>query len=241
MPSEIVQESPEEPPEESPEEVSSLAPVRVSLEIPSTSVEQPPVVPPVEKPSVTPPPDVESVRMDWPLEVEVGTRSDLDEDLGPGKWVESGRSAEELVRELDSLPKVERSFELNPSRAGFPRILGLLVILAVVLVTFGFKSLGVDLNPKPVAPASERPKVTFGEVRQDSIIDSPAMATITTNLDHARVSLDGLDFGRAPIGVPLPQDQETHRLCVELGNRGRCIDLTAEELAIREPYQLTVE
>ena len=51
---------------------------------------------------------------DWSLNVEVGTRSDLDEDLGPGKWVESGRSPEELARELDSMPVVDREFNLNP-------------------------------------------------------------------------------------------------------------------------------
>jgi hypothetical protein len=238
MPSEIVQESPEEVLQE---EESSLAPVRVSLEIPSSSIEEPPVVSPVEKPSVTPPPSVEHVRMDWPLEVEVGTRSDLEEDLGPGKWVESGRSAEELVRELDSLPKVERSFELNPSGAGFSRTFGLLVILVVVLVAFSFKNSDGGLEEKAVNPALERSKVTFGELRQDSVIDSPAMATITTDLEHARVSLDGIDFGRAPRAVPLPQDKEIHKLCVKLGNRGRCVDLTAEELAAREPYLLTVE
>ena len=239
IPTEIVQEFSVEAPEE---EEPSLEPVRISLEIPSSTVEPPPVEPPpVESP---PTPSVEPVRghdQDWPLEVEVGTRSDLEEDLGPGKWVESGRSAEELVRELDSLPKVERSFDLNPSKAGFPRIFGLLVLLAFVLFAFWFKNSGVDSEETAVVSPPERPKVTFGEVRQESKSDSPAMATITTNLEHARVSLDGLDFGRAPVGVPLPQDQEIHKLCVELGNRGRCVDLTAEELAKREPYQLTVE
>ena len=72
---------------------------------------------------------------DWALEVEVGTKSDLDEDLGPGKWVESGRAPEELARELDSLPIVERDFDLNPSNSVFSILLGLILAVALVGLT----------------------------------------------------------------------------------------------------------
>jgi hypothetical protein len=53
--------------------------------------------------------------------------------------------------------------------------------------------------------------------------------------------MDGIDFGRAPVGVPLPQDEEVHKVCVALGNRGRCVEVKAEELAAREPFQIAVE
>jgi hypothetical protein len=77
--------------------------------------------------------------------------------------------------------------------------------------------------------------------RQNPLLEGVVSATITTNLAHARVSLDGIGYGRAPASVPLPNDQEIHKLCVEHRNRGRCVELTAEELAAREPYQLAVE
>ena len=174
---------------------------------------------------------------DWSLNVEVGTRSDLDEDLGPGKWVESGRSPEELARELDSMPVVERDFDLNPSSAAMPRLLAAIAVIALGL--FGLMTMKGEAEPEPEAPRrvlSEEPVI-----ETDVEASNLPMATITTNLEHARVTLDGVEYGRAPASVPLPQDDEIHRLCVEYRSKGRCVDLSAEELAAREPYQIAVE
>ena len=74
-----------------------------------------------------------------------------------------------------------------------------------------------------------------------ALLDGLPQVNVTTNLPQGRVSLDGVQYGRAPTSVPVPQDEEKHRLCVSYGARESCVDLTAEELAARDPFQLTVE
>jgi len=177
---------------------------------------------------------------DWPLGVEVGTKSDLDEDLGPGKWVESGRTAEELSRELDSIPVVERGFDLDAGDSAFPRIL--MVFGLIVLGLFAVWKATTPDDSEPEAPQERSQDLPVLEADPvDAIEMEEVTATITSNLEHARVSLDGISYGRVPASVPLPKDTEIHKLCVEHRNRGRCVELSAEELAAREPYQITVE
>lgn len=173
---------------------------------------------------------------DWNLNVEVGTRSDLDEDLGPGKWVESGRSPEELARELDSMPVVEREFDLNPKAAALPRLLALVGV--VLLGLLGFKLMGSS-SEEAVVSSSRQP--VEAAVTAAEIPEGIATTTVTTNLEHARVSLDGVEYGRAPASIPIPEDSEVHRLCVEYRTQSRCVELSAEELAARDPFQITVE
>ena len=74
-----------------------------------------------------------------------------------------------------------------------------------------------------------------------ALLDGLPQVTVTTNLQQGRVSLDGVQYGRAPASVPVPQDDEKHRLCVSYRAKESCVDLTAEELAARDPFQLTVE
>jgi len=213
--------------------------------------EAPPVVTP-SKPSPPPPPppvatpstssffsDADTGDADWPLHVEVGTKSDLDEDLGPGKWVESGRSPEELVRELDNMPVVERDFNLDVKDSVWPKVLlGLIVLVAVFfggqLFLGGDESDAEDVGL--IAPAAQDlPPENVEVIGSDEVV-----STITTNLDKARVSLDGIEQGRAPVKITVPKDDEIHKICVDFGTVGRCIEVTAEELASREPYQISV-
>ena len=173
---------------------------------------------------------------DWSLNVEVGTRSDLDEDLGPGKWVESGRSPEELARELDSMPVVDREFDLNPSSPALPRLLAGAGVLLLGLVGFWMMSGSSEESAVQPEAASIEPVIPVEEIPEGM-----PSTTVTTNLEHARVTLDGVEYGRAPAGIPIPEDTEVHRLCVEYRSKSRCVDLRAEELAARDPFQITVE
>jgi hypothetical protein len=70
--------------------------------------------------------------------------------------------------------------------------------------------------------------------------DAPTV-TITSNLEGARVTLDGHDHGRVPASVPVPMDQGLHEICVQKGTRIRCLNLAGEDLAARDPYRVEVE
>ena len=159
--------------------------------------------------------------------------------LGPGKWVESGRSSEELVRELDSMPVVERDFNLDVKDSVWPKVLLGLTVLGAVF--FGGRVfLGDDGKDRPVEPEKSASSTDFRPEKEVVVGSDEVVSTITTNLDKARVTLDGISKGRAPVKITVPKDDEIHKICVELGSSGRCIEVTAEELASREPYQISV-
>ena len=69
--------------------------------------------------------------------------------------------------------------------------------------------------------------------------DAPAV-TIWTDLERARVELDGRDQGLAPTRVPVPLDSEVHELCLVQGDLRSCRSLTGEQLAQHDPYAFTL-
>jgi hypothetical protein len=169
----------------------------------------------------------------------VGQKDDVDEDLGPGKWVESGRSAEELARDLPSVFSREMDFGPRDREVNLPSILKWVAILALTALLFVYFSKDkTDSTPEPTQSSHSPQRMSTSSTTNSS---EGAFATITSNISGARVTFDGELIGRQPVELILPTDSRSHQLCVSKGGRQTCIDVTTEDLASREPYQVTIE
>jgi hypothetical protein len=181
----------------------------------------------------------DDVSSDFSIGVGVGQKDDVDEDLGPGKWVESGRSAEELARDLPSVFSREMDFGPEKDEGGILSTIKWVTIIALAAFSFVYIS-GLDNEPAPEVPPNQQVRERLSTSSR-AATDDNAFATITSNVDGARVTFDGESIGRQPVELTLPADSRSHQLCVSKGGRQTCIDVTTEELASREPYQVTIE
>ena len=181
----------------------------------------------------------DDVASEFSIGVGVGQKEDVDEDLGPGKWVESGRSAEELARDLPSV--FSREMDFGPEKNDSSLITTIKWIAIFAVVAFGFLKLSKNDTDPTTEPAPNEQVRERASTSSTSSANSGAVATIISNVDGARVTFDGDLIGRQPVELPLPNDTRTHQLCLSKGGLESCINVTAEELASREPYQVTIE
>ena len=181
----------------------------------------------------------DDVSSEFSTGVGVGKKNDVDEDLGPGKWVESGRSAEELARDLPSVYPRKMDFGPEKNKNSLLSTLKWVTILLVAVFSFYYFSKS-DTEPTSEVTTTEAStqRITTSSTRSS---DDGDFATITSNVEDARVTFDGESIGRQPVELTLPTDTREHQLCVSKGGRETCIDVTTEDLASREPYQVTIE
>ncbi|MEE2751260.1 MAG: PEGA domain-containing protein, partial [Myxococcota bacterium] len=177
----------------------------------------------------------------WPDGLGVGSLQEQGDALGPGKWLEQGRSVEELTRDLPSTPV--REIEIKTG--GYPWARFVMVgILAFGLFKVWQMLPKDDSAPDEVNNAQPDEESEFNSVpiqtTRAAAADAPVV-TITSNIDNPRVTLDGQDYGRAPTTVPVPTDEYLHELCVQKGTRIRCLNLAGEDLAERDPFLVEIE
>jgi hypothetical protein len=170
----------------------------------------------------------------------VGSLEDREDALGPGKWLEQGRSAAEITRDLPSTPI--REIEIETGGYPWARFAVMGMVLAGGIAAYrGFWPSGDDPSNSPPPPiVADAATVQPLHTTHAAASDAPTV-TITSNLEGARVTLDGHDHGRVPARVPVPLDQVLHEICVQKGARIRCLNLAGEDLAARDPYLVEVE
>jgi hypothetical protein len=154
--------------------------------------------------------------------------------------LEQGRSAAEITRDLPSTPI--REIEIETGGYPWARYLVLGMVLIGGFMAFRMaRNHGDDPSDLPRTPTLvEAAPVQPLHTTHAAASDAP-MVTITSNLEGARVTLDGHDHGRVPALVPVPMDQNLHEICVQKGTRIRCLNLAGEDLAARDPYRVEVE
>ncbi|MCB9760000.1 MAG: PEGA domain-containing protein [Alphaproteobacteria bacterium] len=202
--------APKPPPKATPPAATSRSPAPKPAPPVAAAPAKPPPPTTAEKP---PPPASDSIldRRSGSLEelfesgqVGITANPARERELGAGKWTEEGRSLEELARDMPSAPT--RELDLDGGGVPWLRIGVALVVVAIAVV--GFLS-------------------TLGE--DDGAPDGPTV-TVTTDPEGARVTLDGQDMGVAPVELPLPDDEETHALCIYKGEVEACRQVTSAEL-----------
>ena len=174
-------------------------------------------------------------RSDLGLPGSIGVTNDTsrEAELGAGKWTETGaRSFEELAKSLPNTPIRELTIE-----GGGPPWGRILFVAALVFLAVAWWS---SRPPEPVhnpAPAaSQRPPQTLPT--RVKAAAAGAQVTVTTEPPGALLTLDDQTVGRAPIGVPVPDDAEPHQLCAVKDTLNACRTLTAEQLLAEDPYLL---
>ncbi len=174
----------------------------------------------------------------WLAGVGISERHEREQELGAGKWTEPARSLEEVAASMPSDPI--REMRVRPS--GIPyKLLLIAAILAAVLAWLVLRDGSGDPEPTPLGPSQSAQKAIGTTPAAESAAASDApVVTVWTDLDGARIELDGRDQGPAPTRVPVPLDTELHELCLVLGEMRRCQELTGEQLAARDPYAFTV-
>jgi len=177
----------------------------------------------------------------WPAGLGVGSLQEQGDALGPGKWLEQGRSVEELTRDLPSTPV--REIEIKTG--GYPWARFVMVAM-LVFAAFKIQQIlpGSDASQEGDVPAQLEEETELNsepiQTTRAAAADAPVV-TITSNIDNPRVTLDGQDYGRAPTTVPVPTDEYLHELCVQKGTRIRCLNLAGEDLAERDPFLVEIE
>ena len=136
----------------------------------------------------------------------VGRDAKREDELGDGKWSESGRSAKELADQLPSSPV--RDMEIEGEDSGGRALLIGLVVAALLLAGL----LWVLMGPKGGAPI-----------------------TLQTHPAGLRVSVDGEDLGKAPAQYALPEGQGEHRVCAYVGEEQRCQTQSRAQLRASNP------
>jgi len=176
----------------------------------------------------------------FPEGLGVGSLEDREDALGPGKWLEQGRSAAEITRELPSTPIREIDIETG----GYPwarfAVLGMILAGGFTAYRAAQPTEENKETPPGASLVADAAAVQPLHTTHAAASDAPTV-TITSNLEEARVTLDGHDHGRVPASVPVPMDQGLHELCVQKGTRIRCLNLAGEDLAARDPYRVEVE
>ena len=139
-------------------------------------------------------------------ELGVGRNAQREEELGDGKWNESGRSAKEIAGQLPSSPVREMEFKGQDS-GGRALLMGLMVGTVLLLGTLWF--------------------LTGAK--------STASITLETHPAGLRISVDGKDLGKAPAKFNLPSGQGQHRLCAYVGEDQRCKNQSRAQLRASKP------
>ncbi len=176
----------------------------------------------------------------FPEGLGVGSLEDREDALGPGKWLEQGRSAADITRDLPSTPI--REIEIETGGYPWARFAVMGMVLAGGIAAYRVaQSPGEDpADQQRAATVADAATVQPLHTTHAAASDAPRV-TITSNLEGARVTLDGHDHGRVPASVPVPMDQVLHEICVQKGTRIRCLNLAGEDLAARDPYRVEVE
>ncbi len=180
-----------------------------------------------------------SIKDEWLAGVGITDRSERDQELGAGKWTEPARTLEEVQASMSSEP----IREMEVTNTGLPwRRIALVILLAAFLAWLlqgrdSGDSAGPQPTPGEAAGTSSEPTPADGELSSVSAAaaDAPEV-TVWTDLEGARVELDGRDQGLAPARVPVPLDGRVHQLCLRLATLSKCRELTGEELALQDPY-----
>jgi len=174
----------------------------------------------------------------WLAGVGISERHDREKELGAGKWTEPARSLEEVAASMPSDP----IREMKVRGTGIPYKLVLLAAGLLALLSWLMLRDQGDEDPFPPAspsPESSEPSSDPEPAASPAAADAPEV-TIWTDLEQARVELDGRDQGQAPTRVPVPLDTDLHELCLVQGEMRSCRKLTGEQLAQRDPYAFTI-
>ncbi len=192
---------PEEPePEPEPEEPEPVEP------------EEPEEPEPVEPEPVEPeePEALESIlersrsQAGWASDGVIGVTGDSsrEAELGQGKWLEQGRTQQELAAQMPDTPT--REMDLEGERTPWLKIGALVAVPAVLALLFSL------LKPAVTGPETIR---------------------ITTDPENARVVLDGQDLGQSPVAAaPLPEAGRTVQICVHKGQLDDCRPIDRQQL-----------
>ncbi len=177
----------------------------------------------------------------WPTGLGVGSLQEKGDALGPGKWLEQGRSIEELTRDLPSTPV--REIEIKTGGYPWARFVMMAILAFGIFKTWQmWPSKDADSEETNTVQTDNENELNSEPIQttRAAAADAPVV-TITSNIDNPRVTLDGHDYGRAPTTVPVPTDEYLHELCVQKGTRIRCLNLAGEDLAERDPFLVEVE
>ena len=174
----------------------------------------------------------------WLAGVGISERHDREKELGAGKWTEPARSLEEVAASMPSDP----IREMKVRGTGIPYKLVLLAVGLLALLSWLMLRNRGDEDPFPApspSPESLEPSTDPEPTVSPAAADAPEV-TIWTDLEQARVELDGRDQGQAPARVSVPLDTDLHELCLVQGEMRTCRELTGEQLAQQDPYAFTI-
>jgi hypothetical protein len=173
---------------------------------------------------------------DWMSGVGISERHEREQELGAGKWTEPARSLEEVAASMPSDP----IREMRIRSGGLPvKPMLLAAGLAALLGWLMLRDKGEDEPTPSEVPAQEEPEPSEIIQVAPAASDAPEV-TIWTDLEGARVELDGRDQGVAPTRIPVPLDSGVHELCLIKDTLKSCRQLTGEELAMQDPYAFTL-
>ncbi|MGC6509633.1 MAG: hypothetical protein ACON4U_14515 [Myxococcota bacterium] len=134
------------------------------------------------------------------------------DELGAGKWTESGRSSAEIELSLGS--SSVREFEIDHGGSAWGMII--VAVVAVVVVVVGFWA--INHNEEEAAMDSIANVEDVMEARPSVT----RTVRIETEPENGTVIFDDIEYGKAPVSVPLPDDyDQEHTLCVQWGEDRR--------------------
>ena len=149
-----------------------------------------------------------------------------DDELGAGKWTESGRSSAEIEKSLGS--SSVREFEIDHGGSAWGMII--VAVVAVVVVVVGFWAIGHN--------DEEAALETIADV--EDVMEAKPSVTRTVRVETepkvGTVIFDDIDYGSAPVSVPLPDDyDQEHTLCVQWGEERRSCRQVRRETSVLAP------